>query len=108
MTKVVGSKEEAKKVVERTKSEEVKKLLSANTEKAFKDGAFGMPYFVGEFSSCPGCPMGHFAISEEGLTSAATNENGETENFWGVDHMGQLCDHLGLEKPNGKGWRALL
>jgi 2-hydroxychromene-2-carboxylate isomerase len=45
----VGSDEEAKKVIERTKSEEVKKLLSGNTESAFGEGAFGLPYFVGEF-----------------------------------------------------------
>ncbi|KAH7401940.1 thioredoxin-like protein [Phaeosphaeria sp. MPI-PUGE-AT-0046c] len=81
---VVGSDEEAKKVIERTKSEEVKGLLSENTEKAFKDGAFGLPWFV------------------------ATNDKGETAGYWGVDHMGQLCDHLGLERPSSKGWRALL
>lgn len=44
----MGSDEEAKKVIERTKSEEVKGLLSENTEKAFKNGAFGLPWFVGE------------------------------------------------------------
>lgn len=49
MRTVVGSDEEAAKVIERTKSEEVKSLLSANTEKAFKDGAFGLPWSVGEF-----------------------------------------------------------
>lgn len=47
---VTGSDEEAKKVMERTKDEEVKKVLSKNTEQAFKDGAFGLPYFVGEFA----------------------------------------------------------
>jgi 2-hydroxychromene-2-carboxylate isomerase len=46
---VVGSNDEAKKIIERTKTEEVKKLLTANTEKAFEDGAFGLPWFVGEF-----------------------------------------------------------
>ncbi|KAL5121838.1 hypothetical protein ACEQ8H_000053 [Pleosporales sp. CAS-2024a] len=81
---VVGSEEEARKVVERTKSDEVKKRLSENTEKAFTEGAFGLPWFV------------------------ATNAKGETEGFWGVDHMGQICDHLGLERPSGKGWKALL
>jgi 2-hydroxychromene-2-carboxylate isomerase len=44
---VVGSDEEAKKVIERTKSDEVKKLLSTNTDKAFQDGAFGLPWFTG-------------------------------------------------------------
>ncbi|KAF2034723.1 HCCA isomerase/glutathione S-transferase kappa [Setomelanomma holmii] len=81
---IVGSDEEARKVIERTKTDEVKKLLTANTNQAFKDGAFGLPWFV------------------------ATNSKGETETYWGVDHMGQLCDHLGLERPTGKGWRALL
>ncbi|KAF1929652.1 HCCA isomerase/glutathione S-transferase kappa [Didymella exigua CBS 183.55] len=81
---VVGSDEEANKIIEKTKTDEVKRVLSQNTEKAFKDGAFGLPYFV------------------------ATNSKGETEGFWGVDHMGQLTDFLGLERPSGKGWKALL
>ena len=46
---IVGSDEEAGKVLERCKSEEVKNALSANTQKAYKDGAFGLPWFVGEF-----------------------------------------------------------
>lgn len=45
---IVGSDEEAQKVIERTKSDEVKNVLSENTQKAFKDGAFGLPWFVGE------------------------------------------------------------
>jgi 2-hydroxychromene-2-carboxylate isomerase len=45
---VVGSEGEAKKVIERTKSDEVKKVLSGNTDKAFQDGAFGLPWFVGK------------------------------------------------------------
>ncbi|KAF1943457.1 HCCA isomerase/glutathione S-transferase kappa [Clathrospora elynae] len=81
---IVGSDAEAKKVLERTKTDEVKKTLTGNTDQAFKDGAFGLPWFV------------------------ATNTKGATESFWGVDHMGQLCDHLSLERPDGKGWRALL
>jgi 2-hydroxychromene-2-carboxylate isomerase len=47
---IVGSDEEAQKVIERTKSDEVKNVLSENTQKAFKDGAFGLPWFVGEFA----------------------------------------------------------
>jgi 2-hydroxychromene-2-carboxylate isomerase len=47
---VVGSQEEASKIIERTKSDEVKKVLSANTDQAFKDGAFGLPWFVGKFT----------------------------------------------------------
>ena len=47
---VLGSDEEARKVLERTKTEEVKKKLSGNSEMAFRDGAFGLPWFVGECS----------------------------------------------------------
>ena len=46
---VLGSDEEAKAMIERTKTDEVKKALSANTNKAFEDGAFGLPWFVGKF-----------------------------------------------------------
>jgi 2-hydroxychromene-2-carboxylate isomerase len=46
---IVGSDEEAGRVLERCKGEEVKGLLSGNTQRAFGDGAFGLPYFVGEF-----------------------------------------------------------
>ncbi|KAF2134153.1 thioredoxin-like protein [Dothidotthia symphoricarpi CBS 119687] len=81
---VVGSKEDARKVVDRMKSEEVKAALTANTDKAFGEGAFGLPWFV------------------------ATNTKGETQSFWGVDRLGQLCDHLDLERPGGKGWKAML
>jgi len=84
VARVVGTEEAAARVLEATKSDEVKKVLAANTDAAFKDGAFGLPYFV------------------------ATNSKGETEGFWGVDHMGQLTDFLGLERPAGKGWKALL
>jgi len=44
----VGGEAEAKKVLEASKGEEVKKRLSGNTDKAFGDGAFGLPWFVGE------------------------------------------------------------
>ncbi|OSS54401.1 hypothetical protein B5807_01559 [Epicoccum nigrum] len=81
---IVGSEEEAKRVLEKTKTDEVKKVLTSNTDQAFKDGAFGLPYFV------------------------ATNTKGETEGFWGVDHLGQLADFLGLDRPSGRGWKALL
>jgi 2-hydroxychromene-2-carboxylate isomerase len=47
--KVVGSHEAAERVLEATKSDEVKKVLAKNTDSAFKDGAFGLPYFVGEY-----------------------------------------------------------
>lgn len=50
MRTVVGSDEEAKKVVEASKSDEVKKALTGNTDRAFEEGAFGLPWFVGESS----------------------------------------------------------
>ncbi|CAI6341751.1 unnamed protein product [Periconia digitata] len=81
---ILGSEEEAKKVLEATRGDVVKKTLAANTDRAFKEGAFGLPWFV------------------------ATNSKGETEGFWGVDHIGQMVDHLGLERPDGKVWKALL
>ena len=46
---IVGSEEEAKRVLEKTKTDEVKKVLTSNTDQAFKDGAFGLPYFVGRW-----------------------------------------------------------
>lgn len=61
-----------------------KKLLSERTEEAFRAGAFGLPWMV------------------------CTNDKGETEGFWGVDHFGQVCNFLGLERPGAGGWKALL
>jgi len=40
-------KEGAEKVMGQLGSAEVKKRLSGNTDKAFGDGAFGLPWFVG-------------------------------------------------------------
>ena len=80
-----GDETEARKVVERSQTEEVKHLLLKNTDDAFNDGAFGLPWFV------------------------ATNAKGEKEGFFGVDQMGVLCDFLGLERPVGeKRWRVSL
>jgi 2-hydroxychromene-2-carboxylate isomerase len=45
---VVGGEEEATKVLEASKGEEAKKRLSGNTDKAFGEGAFGLPWFVGK------------------------------------------------------------
>ncbi|KAK4205670.1 thioredoxin-like protein [Triangularia verruculosa] len=84
--------EEAGKILERSKAEG-KEALIKNTDRAFDEGAFGLPWF------------------------SATNARGEREGFWGVDHMGQLLRFLGLEgelqtargKGNGnQGWRAVL
>lgn len=64
---------------------EVKKLLLTNSEKAVEEGAFGLPWFV------------------------ATNAEGVTEGFWGVDHLGQVVKFLGLDRGvDEKGFRALL
>ena len=81
---ITGSNDEAQKVMESMKSDRVKNKLTENTNDAFKDGAFGLPWF------------------------AATNAAGQKEGFWGIDHLGQLCDFLQLERPSHKGWRALL
>lgn len=63
---------------------EVKKALSKNSEQAMKDGAFGLPWFVAE------------------------NVNGDRESFWGVDHLGQVVEHLGLDRKGEQGLRAML
>lgn len=63
---------------------EAKRILLKNTDQAFADGAFGLPWFVCE------------------------NDKGEKEGFWGVDHLGVVLDFLGLEKPRAGGWRAML
>jgi 2-hydroxychromene-2-carboxylate isomerase len=43
-----------------------------NTDKAYDDGAFGLPWFT------------------------CTNSAGKTEGFWGVDYLGQVTSFLGL------------
>ncbi len=46
-----------------------------------------------------------------GLTrmATATSAAGETEHFWGLDHIGQVVDFLGLDRSaETGGWRALL
>jgi len=58
--------------------------LANNTNKAFTDGAFGLPWM------------------------ACTDTMGQKEGFWGVDHLGQVAQFLGLERPGGRGWRAVL
>lgn len=63
---------------------DVKSLLGANTDRAFKSGAFGLPWFE------------------------CTNSRGQTEGFWGIDHLGQVADFLGLDRSADKGFRAVL
>ncbi|KAL2018048.1 hypothetical protein VTK56DRAFT_1314 [Thermocarpiscus australiensis] len=76
--------DEAEKILAETATTEVKQALIANTDRAFEDGAFGLPWMV------------------------CTNASGETEGFWGVDHLGQVVQFLGLGKGKGDGWRAVL
>jgi len=82
-------KELTEEVLAKSTTDEVKKGLTTNTDEALANGAFGLPWFV------------------------ATNGNGQTECYWGFDHLGQVCDHLGLEKPTAGsggegGWKAML
>lgn len=82
--KVLG-KEVTEDVMKGLGSDAAKKALKDNSDQAFKDGAFGLPWFV------------------------ATNEKGETEGFWGVDHIGQVLEHLGVDVPRHKsGYKAML
>ncbi|CEJ87562.1 hypothetical protein VHEMI04453 [[Torrubiella] hemipterigena] len=61
-----------------------KSLLMANTDKAFADQAFGLPWLV------------------------CTNAKGETQTFWGVDHLGVAASFMGLEKPSAGPWKSVL
>ncbi|KAH6711121.1 thioredoxin-like protein [Leptodontidium sp. MPI-SDFR-AT-0119] len=79
----VLGREEAGKVLA-IAGKEGKEVLNKNTDHAFQNGGFGLPYFV------------------------ATNSEGQTECFWGVDHIAQVTQHLGLEKPKTGGWKAVL
>ncbi|KAL9101761.1 MAG: hypothetical protein Q9163_003008 [Psora crenata] len=76
-------------IVDKATSDDVKKLLVANTDKALLDGSFGLPWLV------------------------ATNAKGQKESYWGFDHIAQVADHLGLKRPqpgsaSEGGWRAML
>ena len=55
-------------------SKTAKDALMANTDAAFDDGAFGLPWFRCE------------------------SAEGKTESFWGFDHLGQVLKFTGLEK----------
>ncbi|EGO56438.1 hypothetical protein NEUTE1DRAFT_122979 [Neurospora tetrasperma FGSC 2508] len=82
----LGGEEAADKVLGAAQTAEVKQRLVENTDKAFAEGAFGLPWFT------------------------CTNTKGETEGFWGVDHLGQVVQFLGLDKGvsgNG-GWKSVL
>ncbi|EAA26768.2 HCCA isomerase/glutathione S-transferase kappa [Neurospora crassa] len=82
----LGGEEAADKVLGAAQTAEVKQRLVENTDKAFAEGAFGLPWFT------------------------CTNTKGETEGFWGVDHLGQVVQFLALDKEasgNG-GWKSVL
>ncbi|GIK03584.1 hypothetical protein Aspvir_007656 [Aspergillus viridinutans] len=83
LEKVLGN-EGAGEILKAMSQDEVKSLLSANTDRAFKFGAFGLPWFE------------------------CTNSKGETEGFWGIDHLGQVADFLELDRSLDKGFRAVL
>jgi 2-hydroxychromene-2-carboxylate isomerase len=72
--KAVLSKEVHEDVMANAASKSAKDALMANTDWAFDDGAFGLPWFQCE------------------------NAEGQKESFWGFDHLGQVLKHLGLEK----------
>jgi 2-hydroxychromene-2-carboxylate isomerase len=82
LQKVLGADDAAR--VSEAAGKEGKAALARNTEQAFNEKAFGLPWMV------------------------CTNSKGETESFWGVDHLGQVAAFLGLEKPGSGGWKALL
>ncbi|KAF2454827.1 thioredoxin-like protein [Lineolata rhizophorae] len=87
----VGGEAGARALVEeRAASKEVKEGLVRATQRAFDEGAFGVPWIV---------DVG------KGL---ATNAKGETEGFFGFDHLGQVIDFLGLERPASRGWKAMM
>ncbi|KAK5076970.1 hypothetical protein LTR64_005551 [Lithohypha guttulata] len=69
----------AKKVMGSIGEKQVKDLLVANTNGAFEKGAFGLPWFE------------------------CTNKEGETEGFWGFDHLGHVVRFLELEEEGDKG-----
>lgn len=82
LAKVLGEAE-TKKVMDKIGSPEAKKALKDNSDVSMAEGAFGLPWWV------------------------ATNVKGEKEAFWGFDHLGQVIDHLGLERSE-QGLRAML
>ncbi|KAJ6180503.1 hypothetical protein N7519_010964 [Penicillium mononematosum] len=80
----VLGKQEAHEIMSAMNNPDVKALLTANTGRSFDSGAFGLPWLV------------------------CTNTKGETEGFFGVDHLGQVADFLGLDRALDRGFRAAL
>ncbi|KAF2861151.1 HCCA isomerase/glutathione S-transferase kappa [Piedraia hortae CBS 480.64] len=65
--------DEGKRVVERSKTEEIKELVKKNTQKAFDEGAFGLPYIVME------------------------DDKGKRDAVWGFDHVDLVWEFFGEE-----------
>ncbi|KAH8906514.1 HCCA isomerase/glutathione S-transferase kappa [Coniochaeta sp. PMI_546] len=82
LTDVLGT-QEAEKVLSDAATLGKARLVE-NTDRAFAEGAFGLPWMT------------------------CVNTQGETEGFWGVDHLGQVAQFLGLERPNHGGWKSVL
>ena len=70
----VLKKEVLEDVMANVGSKTAKDALMANTDRAFDDLAFGLPWFQCE------------------------NAEGKKESFWGFDHLGQVLRFTGLEK----------
>ena len=100
----VLGKELAAKVAEQS-GDLGKKILTENSDQVVREGAFGLPWFVGEYSRFKALLVSIEVFADQ---AAATNAKGRTEAYWGFDHIGQVIDHLGLEKPRTGGWRAML
>ncbi|OJD19942.1 hypothetical protein AJ78_00136 [Emergomyces pasteurianus Ep9510] len=77
-------KEIAANALAQSSTKSIKDLLVANGDKAVEIGAFGLPWFE------------------------CTNSRGQTECFWGVDHMAQVAAFLDLDTTIDKGFRALM
>ena len=83
LERVLGE-EVAGRVVEGMNGKEAKGRLMGNTDAAFKDGAFGLPWWQ------------------------CTNSEGKVESFWGFDHLGQVVDFLGVSRSGQEGMKAML
>ena len=70
--KVLGEVQ-AKEILKEMGEAEAKKRLTENTDRAFRSGAFGIPWWE------------------------CTDADGRTEYFWGFDHLGQVVRFLGLD-----------
>jgi len=72
LAKVLGE-DVVRENLDRMGAADVKKRLVGNTDRAFAEGAFGLPWFRCE------------------------NADGQVESFWGFDHLGQVVRFLGLD-----------